>query len=58
MPLQTITCTFKFELMPDKDQRAALSLNAGCRRFAYNKMLELLNERKEADEHIPNYSEM
>ena len=58
MTTQTITCTFKFELRPNEDQRAALSRNAGCRRFVFNRMLGLLNERREANQPLLRYSAM
>ena len=58
MTTQTITCTFKFELRSNEDQRAALSRNAGCRRFVFNRMLGLLNERREAKQRLLRYSAM
>ena len=58
MTMQTITCTYKFELRPNEDQRAALSRNAGCRRFVFNRMLGLLNERREAKQPLLRYSAM
>ena len=58
MAMQTITCTFKFELRPNEEQRAALSRNAGSRRFVFNRMLELLNERHEAKQPLLRYSAM
>ena len=41
-----IICGFQFELHTTDEQRSALSRNAGCRRFVFNKALELQNERK------------
>ena len=53
-----IVCSFKFELLANDDQRSALSRNAGCRRFVFNKALELQNERKAKGEKLLNYCEM
>ena len=53
-----ILCGFKFELYVDKPLRAALSRNAGCRRFVFNKALALQNERREAGEKLFTYSEL
>ena len=47
-----ITCTFKYELYVDETRRAALSRNAGCRRFVFNKALDIQNERKEKGEKL------
>lgn len=47
-----IVCSFKFELLANDDQRSALSWNAGCRRFVFNKALELQNERKAKGEKL------
>ena len=58
MTTQTITCTFKFELRPNEDQRAALSRNAGCRRFVFTRMLGILNERREAKQPLLRFSAM
>ena len=53
-----ILCGFKFELYVDKPLQAALSQNAGCRRFVFNKALALQNERREAGEKLFTYSEL
>ena len=44
--IMKILCSFKYELLANDVQRSALSRNAGCRRFVFNKALELQNERK------------
>ena len=41
-----IICGFQYELYTTDEQRSALSRNAGCRRFVFNKALELQNERR------------
>lgn len=41
-----IICGFQYELHTTDEKRSALSRNAGCRRFVFNKALELQNERK------------
>ena len=48
-----ITCAFKYALYVDATRRAALSRNAGCRRFVFNKALDIQNERKEKGEKRP-----
>ena len=53
-----ITCTFKYELYVDETRRAALSRNAGCRRFVFNKALDIQNERKEKGEKLLTYSQL
>ena len=53
-----ILCGFKFELYVDKPLRAALSRNAGCRRFVFNKALALQNERRKAGEKLLTYNEL
>ena len=40
-------CGFKYELLTTDEQRSALSRTAGCRRFVFNKALELQNKRRE-----------
>ena len=44
--IMQIICGFQYELYTTDEQRSALSRNAGCRRFVFNKALELQNERK------------
>ena len=44
--IMKIICGFQYELYTTDEQRSALSRNAGCRRFVFNKALELQNERK------------
>ena len=53
-----ILCGYKFELYVDNPLRAALSRNAGCRRFVFNKALALQNERRKAGETLFTYSEL
>ena len=53
-----IFCSFKFELLANEVQRSALSRNAGCRRFVFNKALALQNERKDKGQKLLNYCEM
>ena len=53
-----IFCSFKFELLANDVQRSALSRNAGCRRFVFNKALALQNERKDQGLKLLNYCEM
>ena len=53
-----ITCAFKYELYVDETRRAALSRNAGCRRFVFNKALDIQNERKEKGEKLLTYSQL
>ena len=53
-----ITCAFKYELYVDETRRAALSRNAGCRRFVFNKAPDIQNERKVKGEKILTYSEL
>ena len=50
-----ITCAFQYELYVDETRRAALSRNAGCRRFVFNKALEIQNERKSKGEKLLTY---
>ena len=47
-----ITCAFQYELYVDETRRAALSRNAGCRRFVFNKALGIQNERKSKGEKL------
>ena len=42
-----LLCGFKYELLTTDEQRSALSRTAGCRRFVFNKALELQNKRRE-----------
>lgn len=53
-----ITCAFQYELYVDETRRAALSRNAGCRRFVFNKALGIQNERKSKGEKLLNYKEL
>ena len=53
-----ITCAFQYELYVDETRRAALSRNAGCRRFVFNKALGIQNERKSKDEKLLTYKEL
>ena len=53
-----LLCGFKFELYVDKPLRAALSRNAGCRRFVFNKALALQNERRKAGQKLFTYNEL
>lgn len=56
--IMKIFCSFKFELLANDVQRSALSRNAGCRRFVFNKALALQNERKDKGQKLLNYCEM
>ena len=56
--IMKIVCSFKFELLASEVQRSALSRNAGCRRFVFNKALALQNERKAKGEKLLSYGEM
>lgn len=56
--IMKIFCSFKFELLANDVQRSALSRNAGCRRFVFNKALALQNERKDQGLKLLNYCEM
>ena len=56
--IMKIFCSFKFELLANEVQRSALSRNAGCRRFVFNKALELQNERKAQGRKLLSYCEM
>lgn len=49
---------FKYELYLTPFLRAALSRNAGCRRFVFNKALELQNERRKAGLKPLTYAEL
>ena len=49
---------FKYELYLTPFLRAALSRNAGCRRFVFNKALELQNERRKAGLKLLTYTEL
>ena len=53
-----ITCAFQYELFVDETRRAALSRNAGCRRFVFNKALGIQNERKSKGEKLLTYKEL
>ena len=53
-----IICSYKYELLANDVQRSALSRNAGCRRFVFNKALALQNERKAKGEKLLSYGEM
>ena len=53
-----ITCAFQYELYVDETRRAALSRNAGCRRFVFNKALGIQNERKSKGEKLLTYKEL
>lgn len=53
-----LLCSFKFELYVDKPLRAALSRNAGCRRFVFNKALALQNERRQSGQKLLTYNEL
>ncbi|MFR4434977.1 MAG: helix-turn-helix domain-containing protein [Sutterella wadsworthensis] len=53
-----ITCAFQYKLYVDETRRAALSRNAGCRRFVFNKALEIQNERKSKGEKLLTYKEL
>ena len=53
-----ITCAFQYELYVDETRRAALSRNAGCRRFVFNKALGIQNERKSKGENFPGFAWM
>ena len=53
-----ITCAFRYELYADETRRAALSRNAGCRRFVFNKALWIQNERKSKGQKLLTYKEL
>ena len=53
-----ITCAFQYELYVDETRRAALSRNASCRRFVFNKALGIQNERKSKGEKLLTYKEL
>ncbi len=53
-----ITSAFQYELYVDEIRRAALSRNAGCRRFVFNKALGIQNERKSKGEKLLTYKEL
>ena len=53
-----IICGFQYELYTTDEQRSALSRNAGCRRFVFNKALELQNERKKNSLSLLHYKEL
>ncbi len=53
-----IICGFQFELHTTDEQRSALSRNAGCRRFVFNKALELQNERRKNGLSLLRYKEL
>ena len=53
-----ITCSFRFELQPDKDQRSLMSRTAGCCRLVFNKALALQNELKEQHQKLLTYNEL
>ena len=53
-----IICGFQYELHTTDEQRSALSRNAGCRRFVFNKALELQNERKKSGLSLLRYKEL
>ena len=53
-----IICGFRYELYTTDEQRSALSRNAGCRRFVFNKALELQNERKKNGLSLLRYKEL
>ena len=52
-----ITCAFKYELYVDETRRAALSRNAGCRRFVFNKALDIQNEKVKGEK-LLTYNEL
>ena len=53
-----IACAFRYELYVDETRRAALSRNAGCRRFVFNKALGIQNERKSKGQKLLTYKEL
>ena len=53
-----IICGFRYELHTTDEQRSALSRNAGCRRFVFNKALELQNERRKNGLSLLRYKEL
>lgn len=53
-----ITCGFRFELLPDKDQRSLMSRTAGCCRLVFNKALALQNELKDQQKKLLTYNEL
>ena len=52
-----IICGFQYELYTTDEQRSALSRNAGCRRFVFNKAL-VQNERKKNGPSLLRYKEL
>ena len=56
--IMKIICGFQYELYTTDEQRSALSRNAGCRRFVFNKALELQNERKKNGLSLLRYKEL
>lgn len=56
--IMKIICGFQYELYTTDEQRSALSRNAGCRRFVFNKALELQNERKKSGLSLLRYKEL
>ena len=52
-----ITCAFKYELYVDETRRAALSRNAGCRKFVFNKALDIQNEKAKGEK-LLTYNEL
>ena len=56
--IMQITCSFRFELQPDKDQRSLMSRTAGCCRLVFNKALALQNELKEQHQKLLTYNEL
>ena len=56
--IMKIICGFQYELYTTDEQRSALSRNAGCRRFVFNKALELQNERKKNSLSLLRYKEL
>ena len=53
-----IICGFQYELYTTDEQRSALSRNAGCRRFVFNKALELQNELRKNGLSLLRYKEL
>lgn len=56
--IMQITCGFRFELLPDKDQRSLMSRTAGCCRLVFNKALALQNELKDQQKKLLTYNEL
>ena len=56
--IMQITCSFRFELQPDKDQRSLMSRTAGCCRLVFNKALALQNEFKDQHQKLLTYNEL